>query len=65
MKELLKLLMAEYQRLMELEEKFREWEENNPELYPWEYSGQRVSKARMERIGIMIRQTMKDFERRI
>mgnify|MGYP001378602508 CR=1 FL=1 len=65
MKELLKLLMAEYQRLMNLEEKFREWQRDNPKLYPWEYKGQRVSRARMERIGIMIRQTMRDYEREL
>lgn len=55
--------MQEYQRLMEIEAKYKEWEKENPELMSWHYKGQRVPRARFERIGIMIRQTMIDFER--
>lgn len=63
MNNLLIPLMQEYQRLMEIEAKYEEWEKESPELMPWDYKGQRVSRARFERIGIMIRQTMIDFER--
>ncbi len=63
MNELLLPLMQEYQRLMEIENKFEEWKKKNPELGSWKYEGQRVSKARFERIGVIIRQTMIDFER--
>lgn len=64
MNNLLNLLMEEYQRLLEVEAKYVEWKEKHPDLYPWNYPGQRVSKTRFERLGIMIRQTMIDFERK-
>ena len=48
---------------MEVEAKYEEWRNENPDVYEWNYHGQRVSRARFERIGIMIRQTMIDFER--
>ena len=63
MNNLLIPLMQEYQRLMEVEAKYEEWRNENPDVYEWNYHGQRVSRARFERIGIMIRQTMIDFER--
>lgn len=63
MKSLMIPLMEEYKRLIDVEEQFEEWQRNNPEESRWRYNGQRVSKARFERIGVMIRQTMVDFER--
>jgi len=63
MTELLIPLMQEYQRLMEIEAKYEKWEKENPKLMPWNYKGQRVSRTRFERIGIMVRQTMIDYER--
>ena len=63
MADLLIPLMNEYQRLMEIESKFEEWKRDNPDKRNWEYRGQRVSRARFERIGVMIRQTMIDYER--
>ena len=63
MNELLIPLMQEYQRLMEIENKYEEWKKDSPELMPWDYEGQRIPRARFERIGIMIRQTMIDYER--
>lgn len=64
MNDLLIPLMNEYQRLMEIEDKFEKWKRDNPDKKVWEYRGQRVSRARFERIGVMIRQTMIDFERK-
>lgn len=64
MSDLLFLLMKEYQRLIEIEAEYDQWKKYNPELNGWEYRKQRVSKARLERIGIMVRQTMIDFERK-
>lgn len=64
MDKLLIPLMDEYKRLMSVEKEFEEWKQNNPESHTWQYEGQRVSKARFERIGVMIRQTMIDFERK-
>jgi hypothetical protein len=61
--ELLKPLMQEYQRLIDLEAQYQEWKKQNPDKSAWHYKGQRVSKARFERIGVMIRQSMIDFER--
>lgn len=63
MKGLLIPLMEEYKRLIEIEEKYLEWKRENPESYSWNYNGQRVSRSRFERIGIMIRQSMVDFEK--
>lgn len=62
MKDLLIPLMQEYQRLIEIEKKYDEWKSENPDKHKFEYNGQRVSRARFERIGIMIRQTMIDME---
>ena len=63
MKNILIPLMQEYQRLMEVENKFNDWKKENPELYSWDYKGQRASKAQFERMGIMIRKIMIDYER--
>ncbi|MFP7171927.1 hypothetical protein [Terribacillus halophilus] len=63
MVELLNPLMQEYQRLMALEEQYQEWRKQNPDTSAWHYKCQRVSKARFERIGVMIRQSMIDYER--
>lgn len=63
MNNLLLLLMQEYQRLMQIENEYEDWKLQNPHKNSWEYNGQRVSKARFERIGVMIRQTMIDYER--
>ena len=63
MKDLLTPLMNEYQRLLEIEKEYDEWQEENPEKHRYHYTGQRVPRARFQRIGIMIRQTMIDMER--
>lgn len=63
MKELLVPLMDEYKRLIEVENKYEEWKRNNSDKSSWEYKGQRIPRARFERIGVMIRQTMIDFEK--
>jgi len=63
MKKILDTLIQEYQRLMEIEAKYEEWKNQNPDESPWKYKGQRVSRARFERLGIMIRQTMIDYEK--
>ena len=62
MNELLIPLIDEYKRLLEIENKYQEWKKSNPDKKFWEYKGQRASRARIERIGIMIRQTMIDYE---
>lgn len=65
MNKLLAPLMEEYQRLMEIEAEYKEWKKEHIELFSWDYKGKRVAKARFERIGVMIRQTMIDYERKI
>ena len=62
MKDLLIPLMQEYQRLIEIEKKYDEWKSENPDKNSFKYNGQRISTARFQRIGIMIRQTMIDME---
>lgn len=63
MNDLLIPLMQEYQRLLEIDKEYQEWKKQNPDKGYWHYDGQRVSRARLERIGIMIRQTMVDYEK--
>lgn len=63
-KDLLINLMEEYQRLLDIEKKFDEWQKQYPDKHAYEYEGQRIPRARFERLGVMIRQTMIDFENR-
>lgn len=59
---LLILLLEEYHRLLELDNKRKQWEEENPDKSRYQYQGKTVSSARLKRLGVMIRQMMVDVE---
>lgn len=59
---LLILLLEEYHRLLELDNKRKQWEEENPDKSKYQYKGKTVSSARLKRLGVMIRQMMVDVE---
>lgn len=61
--QLLILMIDEYKRLLELDQKRKDWLEDNPEKKSWDYKGQIVSRARLNRIGVTIRQLMIDIEK--
>lgn len=62
---LLNELMKEYQRLVNIRKTFDEWIESNPENSKWNYRGEYVSKARLQRLGLVIRETMLDYEKTV
>lgn len=59
---LLILLLEEYHRLLELDNKRKQWEEENPDKSRYQYKEKTVSSARLKRLGVMIRQMMVDVE---
>lgn len=63
MDDLLIYLIKEYQRLLEIEGKYHEWKKEYPEKFYLDYEGERVSHARMKRLGVMIREKMIEYEK--
>lgn len=56
-------LIARYQEAVKINEKYTEWNKDNPDKYPWHYKGEVVPKAKINRLGIMIRQEMIEYEK--
>lgn len=60
--QLLILMIDEYKRLLEIDQAHKDWIKNNPDKYFGAYRGKTVSRARLNRIGVTIRQMMIDVE---
>ncbi len=61
----LSALLHKYQDAINKNKEYDEWEVANPDKRYWEYKGKVVPKAEIKRLGIMIRQTMIDYEKHL
>ena len=62
---LLEILMVKYQNAIVKNKAYTQWQKDNPSKYYWMYEGEKVPKAEIQRLGIMIRQTMIDYEKHL
>lgn len=56
-------MIDEYKRLLEIDQAHKEWIKDNPDKHWYQYDGKTVSRARLNRIGVTIRQMMIDVEK--
>ncbi|PNY87123.1 hypothetical protein [Staphylococcus agnetis] len=56
-------LMDKYKGLIQLEMRFQEWKESNPNKNSWDYKGTRPTKAELKRCRLLLKELMIDFEK--
>jgi hypothetical protein len=61
--EVVEWLIDEYRALLDAENEYREWRKLNPDTHICYYNRRRPSKAKMNRVRIMLQEEMLELER--